>query len=1131
MRKKEAYNYIIVGMIFLGLVSTLFFLKGGGNLTGYAILGPGETVERGSYWDRVDKGGGSYNLQIHNTYINRHNGSDYIPITFGSCGNNCFRDNDGLIYRTGGGGTYIELYDPDDNFISNFGFAITGSIGATNYKYSTLNFTWTWTVENTTDEYIFRGYNNRANFNWTQEFHFYSNQSMKIKNTITNNLGANIENTKFWFIQTVGETDGVWFNGTKYDQDISRSGEFDSLIADIRFEDNYFFKYDDILTNGFNITNFYLGSGSVIGVDSIRILAIGITKGNSVFPDGVTVIVDPTITISGNGKDAYVKGDAANTNKGSDPELLVKWGTPKRNSYLEFNISSIPDNQIIDNSTLCLYLWNDQGSQTIGAYHVTENWNESEITWNNQPCGTDFDNASACNLTAESTLSNDGSQDDTWQCWDILNMVDEEYNSNSEKISIVLHTEDSGSADKFHSKEYSNLSLWPYLNITYHTSDTIPPNVTINSPTNSTSTTNSITFNITTEEALSVDSCLYTLDSGLNNFTMSNSSTAMDDYTASNTSMSQGSHTATFYCNDSNNNLNNSESVTFFIDSISPTISLDSPQDGSTIGFNESINLNFSASDTNLDNCWYNINNGQNVTIASCQNTTFNVSGDGSYNLTIYANDSVNLVSNDLASFTVQVGAPTITLHSPINISLNNQAVEFNYTPSDTDLEACQLWGNFSGTFELNQTNLVPTNDAVNTFSLNLTDSNYLWNIKCNDTQGNSAVNGNKTFTIDTITPSLTITEPTGSKTSRTDIPLEFSVNDTNLGICLYNVYSGASLEVSNTTISCSQNSSFNVSSDSDFTLNFYVNDSAGNINDSSSSFTVSTGGGGGGGGGGGSSGGGGGGGGRSIPTNGKLEVSKIGNIISRQDDNKILSVNVRNVGGLFINDCRLTINGDISSWIYSDKIQGVAPGENVDFLIEINVPQETASGEYSGTLDITCKEDSNSQELTIRILEGLGSIEIIDIINEPPELKISYTFDNSDFIGDNIDIEIWIIDDEGIEIKRITDNFPINKEGLIERNIVIELPENSVGIYDVFFALASDLESYTKRSIILGKSVGTGQAILGTADGKGLPFLIFILVIGVGVFFIFRTHRKNVREMLKKKSPKKVLKNNSKKT
>ena len=117
--------------------------------------------------------------------------------------------------------------------------------------------------ENIIDRELFRAWNNKTNFNWTQEFHFYPDQPMKIKHTITNNL-ANISNAKFWYIQVVDEEDGIWFNGTKYTEDTYKTGEFDSLLSQIRFENYYAFDYSDLLENGFNITDFLQGTDEQI---------------------------------------------------------------------------------------------------------------------------------------------------------------------------------------------------------------------------------------------------------------------------------------------------------------------------------------------------------------------------------------------------------------------------------------------------------------------------------------------------------------------------------------------------------------------------------------------------------------------------------------------------------------------------------------------------------------------------------------------------------------------------------------------------------------------------------------------------------------------------------------------------
>jgi len=353
IQKKDVAKYLIIGLVLMGLVGILVVLRGGP--TGYAVYTSADegATTRGPNWNGFDYGGGDYSLKIYNSKINFDDGNNYVPFTYGPYDGG-FRDWNGLIYRisTDSEKAYINLYDVDDNYISSFGFGITGEVGGADYKYTTLNFTWTWSQESIGDEYIFRAHNNNANFNWTQEFNFYPNQSMKIKNTILNNL-ANIDNAKFWYIQLVNDGDGIWFNGTRYTEDAYKTGEFDSLISKVKFEDYYIFDYEDLLENNFNITDFYLGDGSVIGVNGVRILAIGVTKGNSVFLNGASVTLDPSIIIGGgDGGDVYVDKSTPNKNHGDKDQLNVQrvaWQRSYLNGWKSFN----PKHWITSRGTCC----------------------------------------------------------------------------------------------------------------------------------------------------------------------------------------------------------------------------------------------------------------------------------------------------------------------------------------------------------------------------------------------------------------------------------------------------------------------------------------------------------------------------------------------------------------------------------------------------------------------------------------------------------------------------------------------------------------------------------------------------------------------------------------------------------
>ena len=119
--------------------------------------------------------------------------------------------------------------------------------------------------------------------------------------------------------------------------------------------------------------------------------------------------------------------------------------------------------------------------------------------------------------------------------------------------------------------ETNNFSYTPQIyKVTsdYTRLDSEPPNLTINSPSATTYTTSTILFNATAiDSTILVNSCWYTINSGAINQTLSRDGLT-NFYNFTQTSIVDSSYTARFYCNDSANNINNTENVLFTIDTI-----------------------------------------------------------------------------------------------------------------------------------------------------------------------------------------------------------------------------------------------------------------------------------------------------------------------------------------------------------------------------------------------------------------------------------------------------------------------------------------------------------------------------------------------------------------------------------
>jgi len=561
--------------------------------------------------------------------------------------------------------------------------------------------------------------------------------------------------------------------------------------------------------------------------------------------------------------------------------------------------------------------------------------------------------------------------------------------------------------------------------------------------------------------------------------------------------------------------------VNYDLANSAPTLTLVEPQDGASLGYNTSIALNYvvADSDNNLDTCWYDINGASPITLASCANTTFDIA-EGSHTITVYANDTDGEQVNDSASFSIDVGAPTIVLNSPVDVYLNDGNVTFRYTPTDLDLDTCSLWGDFGGEFELNQTDFAPTSGSENTFDLFLGDATYLWNIACNDTQGNEATNGNLTFYVDTAAPSPTLTEPTGTKTSRTGISLEFNVVDASPVSCKYDVYRGASLEIDNTTVNCSiESTTFDVTVDADFILNFYVNDSAGNSGSTNSSFSVDTSSPPSGGGGGSSSGGGGGsssGGGGSSKYNtygqDPFEIDPVSAIISIGEE-KSLQVSVKNTKLISLNNCKLVVAEQYSPYIEAEEIQSIAGGGIFDFSFLLKAIDEKVK---DLEMNLECLDNvSQTIPLEIALLsrELDVSFEKISFSSEK-ELSIEYSVE-SPFTAKK-ELVFRLTDSNGNVIAEVPKEVNLVGEEVFRETVIIGLEEIEEGIIKVSIS-ENGFAPIVEESIIYGgKNIGTGFTLFALNQNTasiGIIGIIFFVLL----FLVLRRIWK-LRKLKKKK-------------
>ena len=379
-----------------------------------------------------------------------------------------------------------------------------------------------------------------------------------------------------------------------------------------------------------------------------------------------------------------------------------------------------------------------------------------------------------------------------------------------------------------------NLSacVWATSNFTLNI-DAINPVISIKYPINTTNTTNTgLDVNYTATDT-NLDKCWYSNNSGTTNKTL----TSCANITS--TTWSDGVWNITIWANDSASRMDR-DTIRFTIDTTAPVLTILTPSN-TTNSTNTGLDVNYTATDTNLHSCWYSNDSGvSNITLASCANITSTTWADGIWNITIWANDSAGTENHKSVRFTIDTTYPLISFETATennNTNFSRNWIYSNITFTEINLKNITFRLYTSAGLNKSNNYLVPTY-SQNWTSLN--DGIYYYNVTINDYAVNSNYTETRKITIDDTPPTISITYPIhlDSYNNGTNFWINYTISDNLIGTdsCWYTNDSGTN----NFSITCGQNFTQNLS-DGEITYIVYSNDSLGNIGSDTVTFTISS--------------------------------------------------------------------------------------------------------------------------------------------------------------------------------------------------------------------------------------------------------------------------------------------------
>ncbi len=351
------------------------------------------------------------------------------------------------------------------------------------------------------------------------------------------------------------------------------------------------------------------------------------------------------------------------------------------------------------------------------------------------------------------------------------------------------------------------------------TVDITAPTITVNIPLadrNFSRSSSNQTFNLTVRDnLLTIASVRFSFNNfsgtGFNVSARNDSGYWILSYNVS--ALAEGPHSITIFANDTAGNFNNTVQINFTVDFTSPRVTLNAPDLQRNFTFrssNQTFNITIRDTNLTLSGVLVSFDNatgtGFNVTARNDSGywiVNYNVSvlANGSHSITIFANDTVgNMNLTQSRSFTVDLDRPLLTLNSPADlINRSNTTVNFNCSAEGNgNLANITLYGNWSKGWHANETSTATGTAAEAVFSKTLLNGTFIWACEAYDADGYQGFSGNRTLTIDSAPPIISVIS------SGTPVSTSTTITWTTNEIANSSVQYGTALSLGSTSTSLS---------------------------------------------------------------------------------------------------------------------------------------------------------------------------------------------------------------------------------------------------------------------------------------------------------------------------------------
>ncbi len=375
------------------------------------------------------------------------------------------------------------------------------------------------------------------------------------------------------------------------------------------------------------------------------------------------------------------------------------------------------------------------------------------------------------------------------------------------------------------------------------------------------------------------------------------------------------------------------------------------------------------------------------------------------------------------------------------------------------------------------------------------------------------------------IQTSVSISQPKGTKTSYSEIPLSFNAVGDNI-TCWYNVHNASNnVEiVENTSIAGCNNLTFDLTSGNRaYSLNLYVNGTSG-FASQSSSFSVqvpspST---------------------PSTPPTSPPPVTNTTNTTTTEapvevtspkvtaitapvvvaatlipGNSEQISWSVKNTGTEPVSACVFKAAGEYATWISAPEgSYNLNAGASHEFVFTLTAPNGTEDGSYPLSVSASCAEVSTTKDFSLVVERKKLDFEIIDAQKTRADrIRVIYSLKELTGARQNVTVYFSLLNLANVEVANVSQNRTLNANSTKEFTANIPINASVNGSFIGNFSLSATANSEVYKAsvlapIVLGTPVGGFAVFTGLGTGSYALVVVVILALLV-IFLVARRMRK----------------------